>query len=113
MRDAGQQVELHDEHFSQDTLDEEWLAEVGARGWIVLTNDSRITKRTLEIRALHDHKVAAFILTSMNLKGEEMAEAFTKALSKIQRLVEKQQRPFVATVSRKGEVKLYAYRLED
>jgi hypothetical protein len=30
-------VEIHDDHFPSDAKDEVWLAEVGIRGWIVLT----------------------------------------------------------------------------
>lgn len=106
LRAAGEQVELHDDHYDQNTPDEVWLVDVGTKGWIVLSNDDRIRYRDLERRALHKAKVAAFILTSMNIKGEEMAAAFVKALPKIKRLVKNQSRPFVATVSRSGDVTL-------
>ena len=35
LREAGEQVEVHDDHFARDATDETWLAEVGAKGWIV------------------------------------------------------------------------------
>jgi hypothetical protein len=38
----GLRVELHDDHFPQGTPDVVWLTEVGKRGWIVLTKDTRI-----------------------------------------------------------------------
>lgn len=44
LRSAGVLVEVHDDHFAPDTPDIVWLAEVGARGWIVLTKDSRIRR---------------------------------------------------------------------
>ena len=39
---AGLKVERHADHFVHDAPDEEWLATVGAKGWIALTHNSRI-----------------------------------------------------------------------
>jgi hypothetical protein len=36
LRVAGATVVAHDECFEPDTPDEDWLAEAGRRGWIVL-----------------------------------------------------------------------------
>jgi len=42
LRRAGVKVETHDDHFPPDAKDPEWLKEVGAKGWVVLTNDRHI-----------------------------------------------------------------------
>ena len=42
LREADLTVERHDDHFRSDTPDEEWLTEVGRRGWIAITHDKRI-----------------------------------------------------------------------
>ena len=60
---------MHDEYFPSDARDEEWLAEVGRRGWVVLTKDTRIRYRTTELAALMRSGVTAFVLTSGNLRG--------------------------------------------
>ena len=52
LRDNGILVEVHDHHFPSDAKDEVWLAEVGSRGWIVLTKDRRFHNRVLEIAAI-------------------------------------------------------------
>lgn len=80
LRQAGATLHIHDDHFSSDAKDEDWLAEAGQRGWIVLTKDHRIRYRHVERLALMKAGVAAFILTSGDLQGEEMAEIFVKAL---------------------------------
>jgi PIN like domain/Protein of unknown function (DUF433) len=41
-------VEIHGDHFDQGAADVDWLPEVGRQGWIVLTKDANIGKRTLE-----------------------------------------------------------------
>ncbi len=48
LRQAGANVEIHDDHFQSDAKDEEWLGEVGRRGWIILTNDKKIRYRSNE-----------------------------------------------------------------
>src|SRR5262245_27873965 len=81
LRDVGERVEIHDDHFAPDAKDELWLVEVGSRGWIVLTKDDRIRYRVTERTALAVAKVKTFVLTSTQLQGSEMADAFIKAFT--------------------------------
>jgi predicted nuclease of predicted toxin-antitoxin system len=104
LRHAGAEVRIHGDHFAEDEKDERWLREVGKQGWIVLTKDKNIRYHLLEIAALIRGAVSAFILTSGNLTGSEMATAFVKALPQMNRLAEKIPRPFVATVTKSGSV---------
>jgi PIN like domain len=106
LRDIGETVEIHDDHFASDAKDEDWLSEVGKRGWIVLTKDDRIRYRVTERTAIASAKVRAFVLTSTQLQGTEMAAAFTKALPRIKRVVASHTPPFIARVSRTGKVSL-------
>lgn len=50
---------MHDDHFPPGAKDEDWLAQVGERGWIVLTKDRRIRYRHVEWLALMKAGVAA------------------------------------------------------
>jgi len=106
LRELGETVEIHDDHFLPDAKDEDWLLEVGKRGWIVLTKDDRIRYRATERMAIASAKVRAFVLTSTQLQGTEMAAAFIKALPRIKRLVASHAPPFIARVSRTGKVSL-------
>ena len=106
LREIGETVEIHDDHFAPDAKDEDWLFEVGKRGWIVLTKDDRIRYRVTERTAIASAKVRAFVLTSTQLQGTEMAAAFIKALPRIKRIVASNAPPFIARVSRTGKVAL-------
>src|SRR6266508_235906 len=64
LRQIGETVEIHDDHFAPDAKDEDWLFEVGKRGWIVLTKDDRIRYRVTERTAIVSARVRAFVLTS-------------------------------------------------
>ena len=104
LREAGLSVELHDDHFPQDALDEEWLTEVGRRKWCVLTRDDRIRYRRLEAQAVRNAKVAMFVIVSKNLTGPQTAEVVLKALGRISRFLSSHRRPFIAKIYRDGRV---------
>src|SRR5215467_2079382 len=94
LRRNGETVEIHDDHFPQDASDEHWIAAVGEKGWIVLTKDDRIRYRPAALEAYRRHKVRVFIFGSGEMKAQEMADAFVKALPKISRFATRQTAPF-------------------
>lgn len=104
LRQQGCRAELLKKHFEINVPDEEWLPEVGRRGWLILTKDDRIRKRPAEREALIQSGARAFILPSGNMSGEDMASAIANALPKIQRFVAKNSPPFIARISKAGEV---------
>lgn len=106
LRHAGATVEIHNDHFPQDARDDTWLLDVGARRWVVLTKDDRIRYRATELTAVVSARVALFALASGNLTGEEMAQAFVAALPRMARVLATQRPPFVAKVTRSGDVSM-------
>lgn len=86
LREAGATVEIHDDHFPPDAKDEEWILEVGQRGWIVLTKDRQIRNRTLEVAAVAASGVQLFALTAAGVPASEMAAMLVRSLSKIKRV---------------------------
>lgn len=106
LRSAGATVEIHDDYFPPDAADEEWLAEVGRRKWIVLTKDNRLRYHPREKQALLRHRVRAFILTARDLRGEEMGRAFAAALPRIEDFLSKHRKAgCIVAVSRDGELR--------
>jgi predicted nuclease of predicted toxin-antitoxin system len=106
LRQAGLRVEVHDDHFAQDARDEEWLSAVGARGWVVLTKDQRIRYRTLEKTALLGSRVRAFVLVGKDLRADEMAAIFIRALPSMTGLLERTREPFIARITRGAQVQM-------
>jgi predicted nuclease of predicted toxin-antitoxin system len=101
---AGLAVEIHDDHFARDEEDRVWLRTVGERGWVVLTKDQRLRYRPLEIAALRAGSVRAFVLTAGNLRGHEIAAVFVAALPRIYKVLHALRGPFVARISKSGNV---------
>jgi hypothetical protein len=104
LRAAGLKVEVHRDHFADDTPDEDWLAQVGARLWVVLTKDKAIRRKASEREAVMAANIRLFTLPSGNLTGQEMAEIYLQNRLGMARFLHRQPGPFVAVVSRTGIV---------
>jgi len=102
LRRASAHVEVHDDHFSQDATDVDWLSAAGQRGWVVLSKDEHIRRNPLERAAFEQARVRAFFLTQQGLSGPEMADIFVKALPGMVRRATRQPGPFIYTISRSG-----------
>ena len=62
----GLRVVLHDDEFPQVAADEDWLAAVGQKGWIIITGDNATTKSPLFLQQLAGSKAHVFILLGLN-----------------------------------------------
>jgi hypothetical protein len=96
--------ERHGTHFPAGTEDSIWLPFVGQKGWILLTKDKRIRFNDLEKRAVIANRVREFYFTSGNFNGEEMAELLVVALPEMFRLCRKHHPPFIASITKAGNV---------
>ncbi len=106
LRQAGFNIEVHDDHFSQDATDEEWLAAVGRDGWVVFTKDQRIRYHTRELGTLVSHGVRAFVLTARDVTAEEMAAIFLSARRRIEKFLSSNNGPFMVAVTRSGTLRV-------
>lgn len=105
-RAAGLKIEVHHDHFEQDAPDTHWISEVGKRKWCILTKDREITRHYLEVAALLKAGVPSFVLRSGGTTGEENAASLLRAMQQMIELSLRMQPPFVAFVSKSGEVNL-------
>ena len=105
LRNEGATVEIHDDHFSQDIKDEDWLRQVGERNWVVLTKDKKIATRSLELKAVTEGNVRLFAFVDGEVSGVVVAQAFVNALENMQRFILGNQAPFIAKVHQSGLVK--------
>jgi hypothetical protein len=104
LRQTGVTVEIHDDHFPKNAQDENWISEVGKRGWVVPTKNDRIRYRPAALAAYRRHWVKVFVFGSGEIKVQEMADAFVAALPKIFRWAMGRPGPFFARISRRGGV---------
>ncbi|MBI5526827.1 MAG: hypothetical protein HY897_10885 [Deltaproteobacteria bacterium] len=107
LRGQGVQIERHADHFADDAPDQEWLVDVGQRGWAVVTQDDRIRYRRAERAAMCAANVRLFVFTGKQMRGPEIGASLAKALNKMARFAGRHGPPFIARVSRNGEVTLW------
>jgi hypothetical protein len=101
LRDAGLRLTTLAEHYGipadEDIADVTWLEDAGRRGWVVLMKDAEIRRRPAEQRALIDHDVRAFCLSSGNLPAREMAARYVAHIASIAEACQRRG-PFIYAV---------------
>ena len=96
-------VELHDQHFPQNTPDDEWLAEIGQRGWIAIGQDYHHHLMGLERDAIRTHRVGVFYLWGANASQWEQLRVLAKAWSLIEAMSTTAP-PFIYRIEKSGRL---------
>jgi hypothetical protein len=99
---AGAEVRVHDDYFAQDAPDEDWIPEVAARGWVILTKDKNIRHRQGEREAAILSEARIFTLSSGGMRGPVMAAIFVKHLDAMEQMALALVPPFLAIVREDG-----------
>lgn len=83
--------------------DVEMLLALGSRNWVLLTKDKNIRKNELEVDAILNSGIRAFVVTATNLNHPEITALITGAMKKILKIC-RQKGPFVYNVTASGTV---------
>lgn len=83
--------------------DVEWLPFVGASGWVILSKDKDLRKNYLEIKAILNSGARAFVLTAGEIRKEEQAEVFLRAMPRIKRIC-RRKGPFIFNITQMGNM---------
>jgi hypothetical protein len=75
------------------------LAEIGRRGWIALTHDSRIRYKPNERDAVIRHRVGLLVIVG-KAPFPDLARAFVATLPSVERFLALHKPPFIAKVYR-------------
>lgn len=102
MRCFGEDVTHLTEYFREDMPDPEWLAEVGRRGWFVLTRDNRIRSRTNERTAVKRYSVGMFFLAGKNRTRCEIIQQLIRNWPRIKEHARRHRRPFAFSIPANG-----------
>jgi hypothetical protein len=105
LRGAGLAVEAHASHFKDSTPDEEWLAEVGRRGWIAISHDRRIRYKPNELEAVMTHGVALVVVVGKD-PFPELARSFAASVARVASFLDRHQPPFIAKFYRASTAEL-------
>lgn len=101
LKAAGLAVVTHDDQFGPLTPDDEWLANVGANGWLAISRDARIRYSPLALRVLMQTGARLFVLVG-NLTTAEGADLIISKRKQIESLAANEPGAFIAKIRRDG-----------
>lgn len=109
LQSEGLHVERADDHFRNDTPDDDWLPIVASRGWVAVTRDKRIRYSPLALTALMTSGARLFVIVG-NLTAADTATLFLRHKNRIARCVAHEKSAFIAKVRRDGVTVWLGYR---
>ena len=103
LRQAGFKVERHADHFATDSVDADWLSEVGNRDWVALTHNWRQRYVASERDAVMRSRLALFLLIG-HASHDELAANLVRTMPRVLRFLAKTDPPFIAKIYRPNTI---------
>lgn len=89
--------------------DREWIPNIGARGWLVVSKDRKIRTRPEERRAVKEHNVGCFILNyKQPLNRWQILKLVTSSLDEMEDKFASTPRPFMYLIDSNGRFRPYS-----
>ncbi len=108
LRQNGIRYKRHRDYFAGSTPDTELLRKVGKHRWILITADQKQRTRTLESEMIKRYKIRQFVFTSSEVG--DVGKLLVKARIKMRDLCSNNEGPFVASISKSGNVAMRTLR---
>lgn len=83
--------------------DVEFLPVIGERQWVLVTKDKNVRRNQLEVHAILNAGVRAFVITASGLDHQQISDLVLRAMPKIVRVC-RQRGPFVYNVTATGAI---------
>jgi hypothetical protein len=83
--------------------DDKWLAIVGAKGWVVLSQDRKFHVRENEAAAIKQHAVRCFYLPCVSDDRWVSLDHFVRRHTKMQELTRSRAAPFIFELKNNGQ----------
>lgn len=90
--------------FDEETPDDEWLAKVGAQGWIVFSHDRKWHNELLVCAAIKQHNVACFYLAGGSMPVWDKLHCLMRGFENIKTCVGGRKAPYIFDVAYNGRV---------
>lgn len=90
--------------------DPEILPILGARTWVLLTKDKNIRKNELEVDAILNSGLRAFVVTATTMNHGEIRDLLTRVMPKVVRIC-RQKGPFVYNITASGALSQVSRRV--
>ena len=98
------QTKYGDQLFAPDTLDDEWLPDVGRRGWVLCTQDYSHHENENEALAIKQYKIRCFYVWGSEATKLDMMRAFLRGYDKMLEVIENETPPYIYKLDRLGRI---------
>lgn len=92
------------EKFADDMPDDEWMAIVGAKGWIVLSQDFKFHKPEFEYEAVKQHSIKCFYLPDATARTWKTLCALTRSHERMMQRCLSTPAPFIFRLNANGRL---------
>jgi hypothetical protein len=102
-------VEFHHDpnnkfRFNEKTPDDEWMAKVGAEGWIVFSHDRKWHNELPVCAAIKQFNVGCFYLWGANAETWEKMRSFMRGYHYIDECIATNTKPYIFDVAKHGRL---------
>lgn len=100
------------EGYAHNTPDDVWLADVGQKGWIVLSQDHRFHLSEASRRAIAQHSIGCFYLGGANERVWDTARFLLSQWDRMTEIVETATPPYIYRLKRNGQIDRISFDVE-
>jgi hypothetical protein len=104
LRASGWSIELHDDHFPQNTKDVDLFPVVARSGWVFVTQDARIRYRPAEKEAWLNAGLRVFVVVTANLGADATVSILEKARGRMEATAEAELAPFIYRIAKDSSI---------
>lgn len=95
-----------DRLFAPDAIDDDWLPDIGKRGWVLCTQDysHHKSKNMNEALAIRQYGIRCFYVWGSEAPKVEMMRAFLRGYAKMLEIIETVEPPYIYRLDRRGRI---------
>ncbi len=97
-------IEYHQKYFALDSQDDEWMPEVGRRGWTLIGHDGQHHLVAAEHAAIVDYQIGCFYLWGNSALTWQKMRCFLRGFERIMEATQSMEPPFIYQVRETGQL---------
>jgi hypothetical protein len=90
--------------FRHNIPDDEWLSDIGARGWFAFSHDRKFHHEIAACAAIKQHNIGCFYLWGANAGTWDKLRCFVRAYDRIVAVAKTTPKPFIFNVAHNGRL---------
>ncbi|TET32920.1 MAG: hypothetical protein E3J72_18500 [Planctomycetota bacterium] len=102
MKSFGEEVEYLGDHYPLNISDKDLLADIGEKGWVLISREKEIRYKPAEKAAFVKHSNGAFLLSGKKLSGCKIIQQLVRNWHRIKEKADNTRKPFIYCIPPNG-----------